>query len=381
MRAQGSEPGVIPLVDLKQQYQAIKPEIDAAIGRVLEGAQFALGPAVESFEREFAAYCGVAHAVGVNSGTSALHVALLAAGVGPGDEVITVPFTFVATIAAIEHAGAKPVFVDVDPEYYTMDPEALDRAIGPRTRAIVPVHLFGQPADMDPICDIARRRGLVVIEDACQAHGAAYNGRLAGTFGEIACFSFYPGKNLGAYGEGGASVTRDPAYAETMRLLRSWGERTRYEHSLRGFNYRMDGIQGAVLGVKLRHLGRWNEARRRLAAVYGDMLQGADVRVPRERPGARHVYHLYAVRLAQRDRWRAYLSSLGIQTGVHYPVPLHLQPAYRDLGYRAGDFPVAEAVAREILSLPLFPEMTEGQIAEVTGALRAGLPDNAGASV
>lgn len=381
MRAQGSEPGVIPLVDLKQQYQAIKPEIDAAIGRVLEGAQFALGPAVESFEREFAAYCGVAHAVGVNSGTSALHVALLAAGVGPGDEVITVPFTFVATIAAIEYAGAKPVFVDVDPEYYTMDPEALDRAIGPRTRAIVPVHLFGQPADMDPICDIARRRGLVVIEDACQAHGAAYNGRLAGTFGEIACFSFYPGKNLGAYGEGGASVTRDPAYAETMRLLRSWGERTRYEHSLRGFNYRMDGIQGAVLGVKLRHLGRWNEARRRLAAVYGDMLQGADVRVPRERPGARHVYHLYAVRLAQRDRWRAYLSSLGIQTGVHYPVPLHLQPAYRDLGYRAGDFPVAEAVAREILSLPLFPEMTEGQIAEVTGALRAGLPDNAGASV
>ena len=365
---------MIPLVDLKAQYRALKSEIDAAISDVLDHAQFALGPAVESFERDFAAYCGAAEAVGVNSGTSALHVALLAAGVGPGDEVITVPFTFVATVAAIEHAGARPVFVDIDPEYYTMDPSALARAITPRTKAVVPVHLFGQPADMDPICEIARRHNLVVIEDACQAHGAEYKGRRAGSIGDIGCFSFYPGKNLGAYGEGGAAVTSHPPYAETMRLLRSWGEKTRYEHLIRGFNYRMDGIQGAVLGVKLRYLERWTEDRRRVAATYRRLLAGTAVQTPRERPDVRHVYHLYAVRLPQRDGWRARLHEMGVQTGVHYPVPVHLQPAYRDLGYRTGDFPVAEAVAHEVLSLPVFPEMTDAQVEAVSSVLRARLP-------
>ena len=265
---------MIPLVDLKAQYRSVKPDIDAAIAHVLENAQFALGPAVEAFEREFATYCTTTEAVAVNTGTSALHVALLAVGVRPGDEVITVPFTFVATVAAIEHAGATPVFVDIDPDYHTMDPSALERAITPRTRAVMPVHLFGQPADMDPIADIARRHKLAVIEDACQAHGADYKGRRTGSIGDIGCFSFYPGKNLGAYGEGGAAVTSYQPYADKMRLLRSWGEKTRYEHSIRGFNYRMDGIQGAVLGVKLRHLERWTEARRRLAATYGRRLAG-----------------------------------------------------------------------------------------------------------
>jgi dTDP-4-amino-4,6-dideoxygalactose transaminase len=365
---------MIPLVDLKAQYRALKPEIDAAIAGVLDNAQFVLGPAVEAFEREFASYCGAAEAVAVNSGTSALHIALLAAGVGPGDEVITVPFTFVATVAAIEYAGATPILVDIDSEYYTMDPSAVERAITPRTKAIMPVHLFGQPADMDPILDIARRRRLVVIEDAAQAHGAEYKGRRVGAIGDIGCFSFYPGKNLGAYGEGGAAVTNNAAYAETMRLLRSWGEKTRYEHSIKGFNYRMEGIQGAILGVKLRHLEQWTEARRSRAAAYEALLKGTAARTPNARRDVRHVYHVYAVRLAQRDAWRARLQEMNIQTGVHYPIPVHLQPAYQNLGCRAGDFPVAEALAHEVLSLPLYPEMTDVQIQEVSGVLRAGLP-------
>jgi dTDP-4-amino-4,6-dideoxygalactose transaminase len=365
---------VIPLVDLKAQYRGLKPEIDAAIVRVLESGQFALGPAVESFERDFAAYCGAADAVAVNSGTSALHLALLAAGVKSGDEVVTVPFTFVATVAAIEYAGAKPVLVDVEPDYCTMDPSALERAITPRTKAVVPVHLFGQPADMDPILEVARRHRLVVIEDACQAHGAEYGGRRVGTIGDIGCFSFYPAKNLGASGEGGAAVTNNPQHAETMRLLRSWGEKTRYEHRVRAFNYRMDAIQGAVLGVKLRYLERWTEARRRHAGTYNGLLAGAAVRTPRERQAARHVYHIYSVRLSHRDAWHAWLGKQQIHAGVHYPIPIHLQPAYRDLGYTAGDFPVAEMLAREVLSLPLFPEMTAGQIETVAAAIRAGLP-------
>jgi dTDP-4-amino-4,6-dideoxygalactose transaminase len=368
---------MIPLVDLKTQYRNLKSEIDAAIVHVLENAQFALGPAVEAFERDFSSYCGTTESVAVNSGTSALHLALLAAGVRPGDEVITVPFTFVATVAAIEYAGGKPVFVDIDPEYHTMDPAALERAITPLTRAVVPVHLFGQPAEMDAIVEIARRHKLAVIEDACQAHGAHDKGRRAGSIGDIGCFSFYPGKNLGAYGEGGAAVTNRSSYAQQMRLQRSWGEKVRYEHSIRGFNYRMDGIQGAVLGVKLRHLERWTEARRTLAANYDRLLRGTGVGTPVERPGARHVYHVYAVRLRQRDAWRAHLLQRGIQTGVHYPIPVHLQPAYRDLGYVEGDFPVAEAVSGEVLSLPLFPEMTDAQQEEVCGVLRAGLPTDA----
>jgi dTDP-4-amino-4,6-dideoxygalactose transaminase len=368
---------MIPLVDLKAQYRSLKAEIDAAIGSVLDNAQFVLGPAVESFERDFASYCGAAEAVAVNSGTSALHVALLASGVRPGDEVVTVPFTFVASIAAIEYAGARPVLVDIDPDYYTMAPSALERAITPKTRALIPVHLFGQPADMDPIVEIARRHGLKVIEDAAQAHGAEYKGRRVGSIGDIGCFSFYPGKNLGAYGEGGAAVTGSAQYAEAMRLLRAWGEKTRYLHAIRGFNYRMDGIQGAILGVKLRHLERWTEAKRSLAAAYGRLLAGTVARTPRERPGGRHVYHVYPVRIPQRDAWRARLLEMGVQTGIHYPVPVHLQPAYRDLGYEAGDFPVAEAIARDILSLPIYPEMTETQVEEVTGVIRAGLPAGA----
>ena len=361
---------MIPFNDLKAQYAQIKPEVDAAIQAVLESSQFVLGPAVESFERQFAAYCRASEAVAVNSGTSALHLALLAAGVGPGDEVITVPFTFVATVAAIEYTGAKPVLVDVEPDCFTMDPGAIERAVTSRTRAVMPVHLFGQAADMDPILDIARRHGLAVIEDACQAHGAEYKGRRAGSMGDIGCFSFYPGKNLGAFGEGGAAVTNNSQYAESMRLLRSWGEKSRYQHLVKGFNYRMDGIQGAVLGVKLRHLEAWTEARRAHAARYEALLSGSDVAPPKERPGARHVFSVYAVRVVNRDARRAALAEQGVQTGIHYPIPVHLQPAYRDLGYPPGSFPVSERLAAEVLSLPVYPEMTEAQIDAVGRALR-----------
>ena len=368
---------MIPLLDLATEYRLLKPEIDAAIETVLRDSQYVLGPAVDLFERDFARYCGAGHAVGTSSGTSALHVALLAAGVRPGDEVITVPFTFIATVATIEYAGAKPVFVDIDPEYYTMDPAGLERAITSRTRAIVPVHLFGQPAEMDAIVQVARRHGLVVIEDASQAHGAEYEGRRVGSIGDIGCFSFYPTKNLGAFGEGGAAVTSNPAYADTMRLLRSWGEQRRYEHSIKGFNYRMDGMQGAILAVKLKHLEQRIEARRSHAAMYGRLLADTAIATPRERRGVRHVYQAYSVRVIQRDGWRAHLHENEIQTAIHYPIPAHLQPAYRDLGYNAGDFPVAETVAREILSLPLFPTMTSAQIETVAGVLRAGLPAGA----
>src|SRR4030095_8052191 len=304
---------MIPFVDLPAQYRALKPEVDAAVAKVFENAQFILGPAVTAFERDFAAFCTAKEAIGVNSGTSALHLSLLAAGVGPGDEVITVPFTFVATVAAIEYAGAKPILVDVEPEFLTMDPAKLETAITPRTKAIIPVHLFGQPADMDPILAIARKHGLVVIEDACQAHGSEYKGRRCGSMGQLGCFSFYPGKNLGAYGEGGAVVTSDPALAKKIRLLRSWGEETRYEPKYRGFNYRMVGVQGAILGWKLRHLEAWTDARRRNAAEYSRQLADTAVQLPRERRDARHVYHLYVVRLQQRDMWRERLTQAGVQ--------------------------------------------------------------------
>jgi dTDP-4-amino-4,6-dideoxygalactose transaminase len=364
---------MIPFVDLKAQYRTLKPEIDRAIQQVLDESQYILGPAVSAFESNFAAFCTTSDAVGVNSGTSALHLALLAAGVGPGDEVITVPFTFVATVAAIEYAGARPVLIDVEPDYWTMDPALIESAITPRTRAIVPVHLYGQPADMDPILAIAKKHGLPVIEDACQAHGSEYKGRRCGSLGLLGCFSFYPGKNLGAYGEGGAVVTSDAALAARIRLLRAWGEETRYEHKHRAFNYRMDGIQGAVLGVKLRHLEAWTAARRRRAEVYGQRLADTPAIVPVERPGVRHVYHAYVVRLTERDAWRSRLGEAGVQTGVHYPIPVHLQPAYRDLGYDAGAFPVAERAATEVLSLPMFPELTDAQIDTIAALFRAGV--------
>jgi dTDP-4-amino-4,6-dideoxygalactose transaminase len=364
---------VIPLVDLKAQYRALKPEIDQAIQRVLDNAQFILGPAVSSFEQDFAAFCHSADAIGVNSGTSALHLALLAAGVRPGDEVITVPFTFVATVAAIEYAQARPVFVDIEPTYFTMDPAKIERAVTPRTKAIVPVHLYGQPADMDAIRDVADRHRLIVIEDACQSHGSEYKGRRCGSMGLLGCFSFYPGKNLGAYGEGGAIVTSDPALATKVRLLRSWGEEVRYEHKHRGFNYRMDGVQGAVLGVKLKYLEAWTEARRSHAAGYTRRLTGTAASAPTERPASRHVYHQYVVRVPERDAWRAALTEAGVQTGVHYPIPVHLQPAYADLGYSSGDFPIAEQAAAEVLSLPMFPEMTDQQIESIATVFRAGV--------
>ena len=361
---------MIPFVDLKAQYRSIKPEVTAAIAGVLESCEFTLGSEVAAFEKEFAAYCRGEHGVGVNSGTSALHLALLAAGVGPGDEVITVPFTFLATVSAIDYTGARPVFVDVDPRTLTMDPAALEAAITPRTRAVIPVHLYGRPADMDPIVAIARRHGLVVIEDAAQAHGAEYKGRRAGSLGEMACFSFYPGKNLGAYGEGGLVVTDSPEYTRTLRMLRDWGAEKKYEHVLKGYNYRMEGIQGAVLRVKLRHLDDWTEARRAAAARYDELLVDSGVETPPPAPDARHVYHIYAVRTASRQAWQDALKEQGIQTGVHYPVPVHLQPAFADLGYRAGQFPASERAAKEVLSLPMFPELTTAQCEAVCGAVR-----------
>jgi dTDP-4-amino-4,6-dideoxygalactose transaminase len=360
---------LIPFVDLKAQYASIKHEIDPAIQRVLESSQFTLGSEVAAFEEEFAAYCHSRFAIGVNTGTSALHLALLAAEIGPGDEVITVPFTFVATVAAIYYSGAKTVFVDIEPRSFTMDPSGIERAITPRTKAIIPVHLYGQTADMAPILALAEKHKLLVIEDACQAHGAEYNARRAGSLGAMGCFSFYPGKNLGAYGEGGMVVTDNAEYARTLRMLRDWGAEKRYQHVLKGYNYRMEGIQGAVLRVKLRHLEKWTEARRAAAACYDKLLAKASVPTPVQMSYARHVYHIYAIRTSSRESWQESLQGKGIHTGIHYPTPVHLLPAYTDLGYRAGDFPHSERAAKEVLSLPLFPELTATQCEEVADAI------------
>ena len=360
---------MIPFVDLKAQYASIKGEVQTAIQGILESCQFTLGNEVAAFEQEFAAYSQATFGIGVNTGTSALHLALLAAGIGPGDEVITVPFTFVATVAAIHYTGAKPVLVDIDPESFTMDPAAIEAAITPRTRAILPVHLYGQTADMDPILQVARKRGLIVIEDACQAHGAEYKGRRAGSMGDMGCFSFYPGKNLGAYGEGGMVVTSSSEYTRTIRMLRDWGAEKKYQHVLKGYNYRMEGIQGAVLRVKLRHLHAWTEARRTAAARYDRNFAGTKVAAPAAMSYARHVYHIYAVRTRQRQVWMEALQGQGIQTGIHYPIPVHLLPAYSDLGYRAGQFPHSERAANEVLSLPMFPELTAEQCAQVGAAV------------
>lgn len=360
----------VPYLDLKAQYRGIKPEIDAAIARVLDSCQFVLGAEVAGFEQEFAAYCGTTECIALNSGTSALHLALLAAEIGPGDEVITVPFTFVASVAAVLYAGARPVLVDIDPRSFNMDPGAIEAAITPRTKAILPVHLYGQSADMDPIMEIARRHGLIVIEDAAQAHGAKYKNRPVGSIGDMACFSFYPGKNLGAYGEGGSVTTSNTALAEKVRMLRDWGQDRKYHHLLRGFNYRMEGFQGAVLRVKLRHLEKWTEARRAVVNEYNRQLAGSGVEIPKEMPWARHVYHVYTLRAEDRDTLQRTLQEAGIQTGIHYPVPVHLQPAYSDLGYGPGAFPQAEAAARQVLSLPLYPELSMKAAAEVASAVK-----------
>jgi dTDP-4-amino-4,6-dideoxygalactose transaminase len=366
---------VIPFVDLKAQYQSIKAEIDHAISTVVNDCHFILGSEVEEFEREFAKYVGVEHAVGTNNGTSALHLALLAAGVQPGDEVITVSCTFVATAAAVRYTNARPVYVDVTDDSYTMDPSQIERAITARTRVIMPVHLYGQCADMDPIIDIARRHGLTVVEDAAQAHGAAYKGRGAGSIGDLACFSFYPGKNLGAYGEGGAVVTNNADYAQRIKLLRDHGQSRKYHHELLGYNYRMEGIQGAVLRVKLRHLNDWNAARRTHAARYRTLLT-KEIGLLGEMSYGTPVYHVFPVFVERRDELQQHLTASGISTGIHYPIPVHRQPAFADDG-RSHYLPVTERASAQTLSLPMYAELSESDIASVAHAVNQFRPEKA----
>jgi dTDP-4-amino-4,6-dideoxygalactose transaminase len=366
---------LIRFLDLQEQYRQIKPEIDAAIFRVVDSGQFVLGPAVAAFEERFAAYCGVKYCVALNSGTSALHLALLAAGIGPGDEVITVSMTFVATTAAILYCGATPRFVDVDPDTWTMDPHLVEAGITPRTKAILPVHLHGLMADMDSLVAIARRHGLVVIEDAAQSHGAGYKGLRAGSIGDVGCFSFYPGKNLGAFGEGGAAVTNNPDLARQMSLLRDWGQESKYNHVVPGYNYRMDGIQGAILNVKMNYIEAWTEARRTVASHYDRLLASSShFKRPAPPRHCRHVYHVYAIELSDRDDVQKALSEAGIGTGIHYPVPVHLQKAYRDLGYGRCDVPVTESLADRFLSLPIYPELGSDQVAKIVRTLEEASP-------
>ena len=362
----------VPFLNLKAQHQALKAEILAAVSEVLDSTAFAGGPYVAKFEEEFAAYCTTKYATGVGNGTDALWFALLALGVGPGDEVITVANTFIATAEAISYCGAKPVFVDIDEATYNMDPGLLDRAITPKTKAIIPVHLYGQMADMDPIMEIARKHNLFVIEDASQAHGAEYKGRRAGTIGDVGCFSFYPGKNLGACGEAGACVTNDEALRAKMAMFREHGQAKKYYHDEIGWNGRMDGIQGAILSIKLKHLERWTEARRRHAESYNKAFANVHgVLTPREASYARHVYHLYVLRVKDRDSVLKNLAERGIHCGIHYPLPLHLQNAYKHLGLGKGSFPVAERCAEEIISLPMFPELSAEDVALVVDEMTA----------
>ena len=363
----------VPFLDLQAQYRGIRSEVIDAMIDVADSTRYALGPRVTDFEARFADYTGSSHCVAVNSGTSALHLALIAAGVGPGDEVITVPMTFIATTWAISYVGATPVFVDVDPVTYTMDVDRVESRITPKTKAILPVHLYGQPVDIAPLLEIAARHGIPVIEDAAQAHGATYRDRPAGSWGLLGCFSFYPGKNLGAAGEGGAVVTNDSAIADRLRALRDHAQSERYHHEELGFNYRMDAIQGAVLGVKLRHLDSWITARRAHAATYGELLAGLPLQLPIEASDRQHAWHLYVVLTPERDRLQAELDAAGISTGLHYPIPVHLQRAYAQLGHQAGDFPVAERVAAECVSLPMYPELNRDQVQAVAAALSDSL--------
>ncbi len=358
----------VPFVDLAAQYAAIAEEIDAAVSKTIREADFILGRAVRLFEEEFARFCEAQFATGVDSGTSALELALRAYDIGPGDEVITAPNSFIASALAISHAGATPVFADIDADSYTIDVAALEMAITPRTKAIIPVHLYGQPADMDPIMELAERHQLVVIEDACQAHGARYKGRRVGSLAHAAAFSFYPGKNLGAYGDGGAMVTNDPAIAKKVEMLRNYGQQEKYHHMFRGYNRRLDTLQAAVLRVKLRYLEKWNAARRQHAARYRLLFEKSQIVTPKQAPYAESVWHLYVVRVSHRDTFKDYLSSRGIHCGIHYPVPVHLQPAYHDLGHKRGDFPVTEDYAQRIISLPMYAELTPELIARVAEA-------------
>jgi dTDP-4-amino-4,6-dideoxygalactose transaminase len=361
---------IIPLVDLRAQYQPLKEEILSAIDGVFDGMRLFLGKNVEGFEAEFAEYCGARYGVGVGSGTEALHSALLACGIGPGDEVITVSHTFIATIEAIQLAGARAVLVDIDPDTYNIDVSQIADKITPQTKAIIPVHLYGQPADMDPILTVAEKHHLVVVEDAAQAHGAEYKGKRTGSMGDVGCFSFYFSKNLGAYGEAGMCVTDKPEIARRLRMLRDHGSEEKYYHSIMGVNARLDEVQAAILRVKLKRLDEWNEARRRNACMYSELLEGSPVATPGEAQYAKHVYHLYVIRSRHRDRLQTYLKDRGIATGIHYPLPVHLQGAWHAASYGMESLPVTERYVGEVLSLPMYPELTEESIQRVAQAIR-----------
>jgi dTDP-4-amino-4,6-dideoxygalactose transaminase len=364
----------IPLVDLKTQYTSLADEMNRAVISVMESTQFILGDEVKKFEEEFAKFCGTAHSVGVANGTDAIQMACRALDISAGDEVIVPANTFVATLIGAQQAGARPVLVDCRESDFLINPDLIERAITPRTKAIIPVHLYGQCADMDAILAIAKKHKLFVIEDAAQAHGAKLNGKSAGSFGEIGCFSFYPGKNLGAYGDGGACTTNSAAHYEKLRLVRNWGSVRKYHHDVFGINSRLDTMQAAILRVKLKHLARWNEQRREKALYYDEKLHGVKkVILPGVRLGCEHVFHLYVIRVAERDRVLAQLNQNGVGAGIHYPIPTHLSPAFKDLGFGKGTFPVTEKLAGEILSLPLYPELTRDQMDVVISALKAAV--------
>ena len=363
----------IPLVDLQAQFSSIKHEVMPALERVLEQMQLYLGPQGQQFEQAFASYCGCDYGIGLSNGTDALALALRACNIGPGDEVITVSHTFIATMEAIALVGATPIFIDVDPETYTMDWRQLESALTERTRVIIPVHLYGHPVEMQPVMDFAKAHGLRVIEDASQAHGATYQGQRVGSFGDIACFSLYCSKNLGAYGEAGICVTNDGELAETLRMLRDHGSRTRYTHELIGVNARMDELQAAILNVKMAYLDTWNAQRQAHAQAYSQHLQGIVEQVPVVRPWASHVFYVYVVQVSERDRFRKSLEQAGVATGIHYPIPIHLQPACRHYGYTRGMLPITEASCERIVSLPMYPEMTEQQVEMVVDAVKQGI--------
>ena len=361
----------VPFLDLKAQYSVLKPEIAKALQSVMDNTAFASGPSVQKFEEEFAKFCGAKFCIAVNSGTSALHAALLAHGIQPGDEVITVPNTFIATTWAVTYCGAKPVFVDVDPDTYLMNPDLIEKTITPKTKAILPVHLYGQPADMDTINKISKKHGLIVIEDAAQAHAATYNGKRIGGLGNTTCFSFYPGKNLGAYGEGGAVVTDDEKIADHIRLLRDHAQPKKYYHEFIGYNYRMDGLQGAVLSVKLKYIQEWTDKRNDIARKYSNGLKDIeDLQVPYVRKNSVSAFHLYVIHTEKRDELMAHLQEQGIAAGLHYPIPIHLQKAYKHLNHKKGDFPIAEMNAEQCLSLPIYAEMTDEQVDIVAGNIK-----------
>ncbi|NJE54443.1 DegT/DnrJ/EryC1/StrS aminotransferase family protein [Thermococcus sp. 21S9] len=359
---------MIPFVDLKREYQEIGDEILRAIQRVIESGWFILGNELNQFEKEFADYLGVKYAIGVNSGSDALYLAVKALGIHSGDEVITVSHTFISTVDAIVRNGARVVFVDIDPETYTIDVDQLEKSITPKTKAIIPVHLYGHPADMEPIMELAEEYGLYVIEDASQAHGAEYKGKKVGTFGHLACFSFYPTKNLGAYGDAGAIVTNDAELADKLRMMRNYGSPKKYYHDFVGVNSRLDEIQAAVLRIKLKYLDQWNEKRRKIAKLYSELLDNSDVITPSEKEWAKHVYHLYVIRHKNRDKLQQYLSEKGIKTQIHYPVPVHLQKAYLELGYRVR-LPITERISSEVLSLPMYPWLSNGEVESIANTV------------